>query len=550
MAFTFILMHDSTSFQKIVKDYLEESCQQHPVLATSLGFHQWDDQLPQMDPQFLQRNAHSLKNFEKRLTQEVAFEKLSQDEQMDYLAMAGQIQSELLDLEKFRWHEKLPSVYLDPGFYGIFLLLIQDFAPLPERAPKILGRLQQLPRLLHEGSQQIQKAPRLYIEIGIEMTLNGRLFLKQVIPALAQQVPQLSSELESALKEANLALDAFLAFQEVMKETSRETFAAGETLFLEKLRAEFQMEISCQSLVEQAEEAIAQIREELEKTKRQLNHNGNLTELFSSLKKQTPAQDQILKRYQEMVQQAKECISKNYLAPLSPKESLEVVPTPEFERATTPYAAYVPPAPFDSLQKGFFWVTPVDEAASQAEKLQQLQGHCLAGIPVTVAHEAYPGHHLQLSFTNQLSSLFRRANSNTMACEGWAHYCEQLMDEVGFYQEISSRIFYLRDALWRACRVIVDVGLHTQGMSVGDAIHFLIEEAFLEPANAVAEVKRYTLSPTQPLCYLIGKQEILRLREEYKKKRGSSFTLYDFHERFLKASSLPLPLIRRELLEE
>jgi uncharacterized protein (DUF885 family) len=85
-------------------------------------------------------------------------------------------------------------------------------------------------------------------------------------------------------------------------------------------------------------------------------------------------------------------------------------------------------------------------------------------------------------------------------------------------------------------------------MTIVEAAHFLVKEAFLEPTNADAEVKRYTMSPTQPLCYLIGKLEILKLREEYQKKKGMNFSLYEFHEKFLRASSLPIPLIRKELL--
>ncbi len=541
-------MQRSNQFYQRVQEYLEELWKKDPVTATSAGIHQWDDHLPSLNEDSLRERSEWLRKFEKQLCHEIPLEALSLPEQLDYQALLGNIHSELLDIEQFQWHKKLPSLYLDLAFYGILLLLIHDFAPLPQRAKKVLGRLKELPRLFKTGCQQIQNTSEVYIDIGIEMLLNGKIFMNQLVPSLIQKVPELSSEFEAALRETNLSFESFLAFLEVLKDSTRDSFAVGEKLFLAKMKADFEMNVSCQQLMQQAKDSIVQIRAEIETLQKSLGLTADLAALFLKLKDQFLPPDKIIGYYQEEVARAREWMIQNKLTPIAQGETLEVVPTPEFERPTTPYAAYIPPAPFDSVQKGFFWVTPISESGSQQEKHQQLQGHCIAGIPVTVVHEAYPGHHLQLSYTNQLESLFRKASSNTMTCEGWAHYCEHLMNEQGFYQETTSRFFFLRDALWRACRVLVDIGLHTQGMTIVEAVHFLVKEAFLEPANAAAEVKRYTMSPTQPLCYLIGKLEILKLREEYRKKKGTAFSLYEFHKEFLEASSLPIPLIRREIL--
>lgn len=541
-------MQNSEPFRKRVQEYFEELWKSNPVTATSAGVHQWDDRLPSLTDVSLKERGQWLKKFERQLCQEIPPAALSLSERLDYQALLGNIRSELLDIEQFQWHKRLPSLYLDSALYGVLLLLIRDFAPLPERSRKALGRLKEFPRLFKEGSCHIQRASPIYIDIGIEILLNGKIFINQLIPSLAQKVPELSSEFETALKEANLSFEAFLAFLEVMKDTAKAPFAVGEELFLEKMKADFEMDVSCRQIIEQAKNSIVQIRTEIEKLRESSGLKDDMVSLFSKLKEQSPLPDKVVNHYQSEVARAREWVLKNNLAPLVKGETLEVVPTPEFERPTTPYAAYISSAPFDPVQKGFFWVTPISESASRQEQQQQLQGHCLAGIPVTTAHESYPGHHLQLSYTNQLESLFRKASSNTMTCEGWAHYCEHLMNEQGFYQDAASRLFFLRDALWRACRVLVDVGLHTQGMTITEAVQFLVKEAFLEPANAAAEVKRYTMSPTQPLCYLMGKLEILKLREEYQRKKGTDFSLYEFHEKFLQASSLPIPLIRKELL--
>jgi uncharacterized protein (DUF885 family) len=116
--------------------------------------------------------------------------------------------------------------------------------------------------------------------------------------------------------------------------------------------------------------------------------------------------------------------------------------------------------------------------------------------------------------------------------EGWALYCEELMHEQGFYLDPLTRLFQLRDLLWRACRVVVDVGLQRGSLTFMQAVDYLVETAMVERVNAVSEVRRYTMTPAQPLAFLIGKLELLG----------------DFHARVLALGSLPPALLREELL--
>ena len=234
---------------------------------------------------------------------------------------------------------------------------------------------------------------------------------------------------------------------------------------------------------------------------------------------------------------------------MPPGEKLQVIDTPIFQRAITPYAAYMAPPPFDEEQAGYFFITPVDPGRRKEEQAQQLEGHCYAGLPLTTVHEAYPGHHLQLCHANRSSSRLRRLANNDVYAEGWALYCEELMYERGYYLDPLTRIFQLRDLLWRACRVVIDVGLHTGKLSFMQAVDYLVEQAMLERVNAVMEVKRYTMTPTQPMSYLVGKLQIQSLRDEVRARRGAAFDLTAFHAELLKSGTLPLALVREEMLQ-
>jgi uncharacterized protein (DUF885 family) len=121
------------------------------------------------------------------------------------------------------------------------------------------------------------------------------------------------------------------------------------------------------------------------------------------------------------------------------------------------------------------------------------------------------------------------------------------MFEEGYHPDPLTRLFQLKDLLWRACRVVIDVGLHTGRMSFVQAVDFLVEQAMLERVNAETEVKRYTATPTQPMSYLVGKLLLLEMREEAKRRLGPGFSLYDFHSAVLASGSIPPSLMSAEI---
>jgi len=171
-------------------------------------------------------------------------------------------------------------------------------------------------------------------------------------------------------------------------------------------------------------------------------------------------------------------------------------------------------------------------------------------LSLTAIHEAWPGHHLQLFHAAGAGSRLRRLADSAVFAEGWALYCEELMYEQGFFVDPLTRLYQLKDLLWRACRVVIDVGLHTGTMSFEQAVEFLVEQALLERVNAETEVRRYVQTPTQPMSYLLGKHRLLEIREEVRARLGRRFDLYDFHEALLGCGTVPPSLARLELEEK
>jgi len=227
-----------------------------------------------------------------------------------------------------------------------------------------------------------------------------------------------------------------------------------------------------------------------------------------------------------------------------PAAPVEVVPTPSFLASLVPFAAYEPPPIYLGSQRGRFYVTRPDPSLPPELVAQQRRGHCRHAIAAMVGHEAYPGHHLQLVTAHGLSSEVRRHLWTPVMVEGWALYCEQLLGEAGYYRTPEQRIFQLVNLLWRAIRVVLDVGLHTRGMTPGEAVDYMVEHLPIDRRNAEAEVRRYCAAPAYQICYAVGRRELLSLREDFKRSKGRAYTLNGFHEAVLSYGALPISLIR------
>jgi uncharacterized protein (DUF885 family) len=247
--------------------------------------------------------------------------------------------------------------------------------------------------------------------------------------------------------------------------------------------------------------------------------------------------------YRSAMAEARRFVIDRGIAFLPADEKLEVIETPEYMRAVLPFAAYYQPPKFGNAElRGLYLVTPsVDGGARAARE------HNYASLYNTSIHEAYPGHHQQLVSSIGHPSLVRTLVDAPEFVEGWAMYCEQMMREEGFDTDPRHLVMMYTDAIWRACRIILDIRLQRGEISVEEAIDFLVEQTRFERPNAAAEVHWYTYRPTYPMSYLLGKVLLLRLRDDERHRLGDRFSLRQFHDSLLREGSLPISFHRRLL---
>ncbi len=534
-------------FATLVRAHFEDLLEREPVYATYLGIHELDDQLGDMS-----RAAHlDLIAAEKRFLADLEAidpAELSAPNTLEReMAILG-AKRLVFDEEVHRTWERRVTAGESLGD-ALFLLFARDFAPFPERLDAIAGRLEAAPTALTQVRDRLGHDPvKLWLELELEAvdSLPGFFDLILDTAAGAYGDDARYRRLEHAAEGAKSALVDYAAWIREQLPRAGDDFALGrdqldgliELRAFDGLTADEILEIGWQQL-ELNHAARREAAAEIDPTASEL-------EVLERVKADHPATfDEALSEYQEVMARAKAFIEERGLATIPDDAPLDVLATPDYLRRMTPFAAYFSPAAFDRPRRGIYIVTPSvdDDPGSMLE-------HNRSSISNTSIHEAYPGHHLQLAAALERPTLTRLIIDAPEFVEGWGMYSEQMMREHGFDATPAHRMALATDAIWRACRIILDIRLHRGEIGTEEATDFLIDHTGFERPNAEAEVQRYTFTPTYQLSYLLGKVLILRLREDEQRRLGERFSLREFHDALLWSGSIPLSFHRRFLAGE
>ncbi|MEO5618534.1 MAG: DUF885 domain-containing protein [Candidatus Eisenbacteria bacterium] len=541
------MLDTEKTFTSLSEEYVEVTLRQDPVAATMAGLHDYDLQLPDHSPDGLRERGIWLRDFDQRLVAAVPWEELPTSLRVDFALLRSRLSVARAELEELKLFARNPVRAVETALYGVFLLAARPFAPIEERKEGLLARLMGIPDYLEGARASLAQPSVLALDVALAVAASGPAYVDDVVRRLVRHFPGEAERIEHAGGRARVGfLEHAQALERDVRPRAGGSFAIGQRWFDWRLEHEHLVGLRAADLDAFGKEAVERAREELELEARSLDPQRPWQELIREAQTRHPEPMRVREAYQAEVARALNFVAARKLVPI-PDSALEVVDTPVFERFTTPFSCYLPPAPFDEDQTGWFFVTPVEPSRSRDGAT--LHAHCDAAITLATVHEGYPGHHLQIATANRNGSRLRRMGSSCLLVEGWALYCEELMHEQGFARDRMSRLYQLRDLLWRACRVVVDVGLQTGGMSVPQAVDYLVENALLARATAEIEVKRYALNPTRPLSFLLGKTLLLELRDETRRRLGSRFNLYDFHAALLASGSVPPALIREELAE-
>lgn len=537
------------SVDDLCRSYLDLKYHFDPAAASSAGLVSHDAHLGRFDAETVRAHLAALRSVAG------AIEEVEPDDvqsEIDRTALLGEIRNSTFRFEHERPHVRNPGFWLSHVFQGLYAIVSRRNGAIGAGAPAALERLKAIPGFLDAARVTLDEPPSVFVDTALGMLGGGGELVVQLVTVFGRESPELAPELETAAGEALAALKQFGAAlrDEIEPAADPHAFAIGEEQFSRRLHHEHALVSGAPELWRYGLHLQEETEAALGALAGRMGGRG-WREIVEELRGDTPEPEALLAVYRAELDRARAFVAQRDLVSI-PSEPVDVVPTPSFMLALVPFAAYEPPPIFLSHQTGRFYVTRPDTSLPAEALARQRRGHCRHAIPAMVAHEAYPGHHLQLVTAQGLGSEVRRHVWTPVMVEGWALYCEQLMDEAGYYADDEARLFQLVNLLWRAIRIVLDVGLHTRGMSPAEAVDYMVEHLPIERPSAEAEVRRYCAWPTYQLCYAAGRRELLRLRDSYRARAGASFQPKRFHDELLAYGGIPVALARwgMELGEE
>jgi uncharacterized protein (DUF885 family) len=521
-------------FRRIVRD--------NPVVGTYLGIHTEDDRLGDGSRDALLGELDADKAH------------LAAVDALDVTGLSGEARLErelelhnvrrsIFDTDVVRTWERR-STALDAAGDALFLLFARDFAPLPERLASIAGRLEGLPAHLDQHrSRATVPQVRLWQDLEIRAAAELPSFIDEILAAASVLKGPERQRLERAADGARTAIADYARGLTDSLARGTDDWALGRERYdaLVGLRAFDGLDAD--AILEIGRNQLAQNKAARVAAAKEIDPAVDEATVIDRIKSDHPATfEEALEGYRDAMLRAREHLIEHDIVTVPETERIAVLPTPDYLRNVVPFAAYFEPPKFDRDPSGIYIVTP-----SVGDDPNAMREHNYSSISNTSIHEAYPGHHLQLSVSTAHPSLTRILTDAPEFVEGWGMYSEQMMREQGFDDAPNFRLNMYTDAIWRACRIILDIRMHRGEVPVDEAIRFMVEQTSFEEPNARAEVHRYTYTPTYQLSYLLGKVLLLQLRTDEQRRLGKAFSLKAFHDALLRNGSLPISFHRRLL---
>ncbi|MBX9853646.1 MAG: DUF885 domain-containing protein [Cytophagaceae bacterium] len=316
-------------------------------------------------------------------------------------------------------------------------------------------------------------------------------------------------------------------------------FPNGEDFYRYALKYNTTTNLTPDEIFDMGLREVDRIKSQIECIKAKVNFKGDIGAFFEFIKNDkqfyypntSSGRKAYLHRTIQLVENIECKLDELFIT--KPKADLIVKPVEDFREESVPVAFYQEPAP-NGIRPGIYYVNLHDMAAISQYEMEAL-----------TYHETIPGHHMQIAISQELADIpsFRKYGSYLAYVEGWGLYSEYIPKEIGFYQDPYSDFGRLSLELWRACRLVVDVGIHYKKWTRQQAINYLVENTPNSLTDCIKEVERYIVLPGQATTYKIGMLKILELREKAKKELGSSFDLREYHELILTQGSLPLNIL-------
>jgi uncharacterized protein (DUF885 family) len=536
----------AVQFDKLTEDYLYGSLALSPVSATATGYHlhngvPLDELIDDYSAGGLDQQRAFYKDFQLRVAS-LDVSKLDKEQHVDLEMMKSNAELALLELDTIQSYKHNPTVYVELVGNALYTPYMLNYAPIEKRFGQIVKRLERVPALFDQAKANLLDAPEVWNRVAQEENEGN---IELIDKTLREAAPE--SEKSTYAMAAALALNAAKDFNGFLKNNlSAKTsdWRLGKEKYAKKFALVLASGRTPDDLLAAAETDLKTVRAEMAK----LAAPKTVEQALDDIARQHATPDTYIAKAKETLAQATAFVKQKDLLTLPARSNLEVIETPEFMRGIYGVGGFNPAPPLEPQLGAFYWITPIPKTWPAARIESKLREYNNYGLQELTIHEAMPGHYVQLEYANDVQPVSRRLLrtilSNTPYVEGWAVYTQQMMSDAGYLDGSKALwLTFYKQILRVLANTILDIRLQTMGMTDQEALDLMMKETYQEKEEATAKLQRAQLSSCQLPTYFVGWKGWLDVREHYKQRKGSSYSLKDFNERALKESGVPLPAL-------
>ena len=534
------------SFDQLSHDVVYGTLALSPVGATQAGLHQYngvplDELFDDYSSQGLDQNRKYLEGFQARIAA-LDPAALDKEQKADLQLMQDSIALSLLELNTIQSYKHNPTVYVELAGNGLFEPYVLNYAPKEKRFQHITRRLEKLPALFEQAKANLTDAPEVWNRVAREEN-QGNIDL--IDKTLRNEVPDAQkADYNKAAEPALAALKAFNTYLETDLSQKTSDWRLGKEKYARKFQYVLEIGKTPEQLLSEAEADLKSTREEMAR----LAAPKTVKQALDDIAKQHATPATYFEDAKKDLEQATAFVRDKGLLTLPSRANLQVTETPEFLRGIYAVGGFNAAPALEPQLGAFYWITPIPKAWSKERVESKLREYNTYGLQELTIHEAMPGHYVQLEYANDVQPetrrLIRNVFGNGAYVEGWAFYTQQMMSDEGYMNNSKElRLTFLKQALRALANTVLDVRLQTMGMTDQQALDLMINDTYQEKEEATAKLQRAQLSSCQLPTYFAGWKGWLEAREQFKKSQGSNYSLRNFHERALKESAVPMPVL-------
>ncbi len=545
------------AFEKLSEEYLKGYLTWRPQTGTYLGLHEYDGKITDYSKASIDAELARLKEYDQKFA-EVDSASLSKKKYYDLQMLKLAVKNEIFGIEDLHYFTQNPMAYA--GAIDVNIYIKRNFAPIEQQIKSIISIENEAPKIFAAAKANlVDSLSKPHTELAISIAKGSASFLEKDLLVALKDVKDtaLMKTFNEANKKAIDAINDYAAFLEKEKLPKVHThYAIGVENYKKMLLYGEGITMSPDEILAIGIKELAKEQAAFDAAAKIINPNKKPIDVYNEMQKEHPTAANLIPDAKKHLEDIRQFLIDKKIITMPSEVRVKVEETLPYLRETST-ASMDTPGPFEEkATEAYYYITPVNMKWTPSQQEDWLMQFNYYGTDIVSIHEAYPGHYTQFLHLNASdASKIQKIFGSYAFIEGWAHYTEKMLVEAGFAQDGDSiraakyRLAQSGEALLRLCRLYVSINTHCHGMKLDDATKFFMDNWHQGEKSSSQEALRGTFDPGY-LFYTLGKLQILKLREDYKKQEGDNYSLQKFNDAMTDNGMPPIRIMREILLKD